>query len=407
MTEIAQLHTPAKNRAHKARPWYVKYFFELFRNAPYGSLTVTTPRGRVHRFEGNEPGVEAEFIVNDWSVVKIALLRGDIGFGEAYIDGLWDSPDIGTLMTYMVQNMDALERVCHGNWFMRQAFNLMNFFRRNSKMGSQRNIRAHYDVGNDFYRLWLDETMTYSAAFFDGDEARDLASAQRAKYQRLLSKIDKVEASILEIGCGWGGFAEEATKAGHAIKGLTLSREQLAFAQQRLSHSAAQANVSLELQDYRDEAGVFDYIVSIEMFEAVGERYWPTYFNAIKQRLKEGGKALIQTITIDHAHFEDYRNRSDFIRHYTFPGGMLPSIPRIEEELAKAGLACREAMAFGQDYARTLREWLARLDARREEILALGYSEEFLRSWRFYIGCCIGAFTAGRTDVVQLEIVHA
>lgn len=389
------------------RPFYVRYFLELFQNAPYGNLTITSPRGRIIRLEGDHPGEEADLTVRDWRFIKRTLMRGDIGFGESYIEEMWDSDDLPALMTYMVQNMDAISVMCHGNWWARQLFRAVNLFRSNSRTGSRKNIRAHYDVGNEFYRLWLDETMTYSAALFEGDQARNLSDAQRRKYGRLLEKIDQPNAHILEIGCGWGGFAEEAAKADHRVKGLTLSKEQLAFARQRIERRQLDDKVKLALQDYRDEQQQYDYIVSIEMFEAVGERYWSTYFDVIRQRLKSKGKALIQTITIDDEHFDAYRKRSDFIRHYTFPGGMLPSLARINDELKRAGLKCREVKAFGQDYALTLTHWLERLDEKRQEILALGYSEEFIRSWRFYLSCCIGAFAAVRTDVVQLEITHA
>ncbi len=387
--------------------WYVMFFFRLFRDAPFGTLRVTTPRGRVHVFKGANPGIDADMKINDWKIVRIALIRGDIGFGEGYIDGLWDTTDLPRLMTYMVENMQSIGAVCHGNLLMRMVFGFINWMRKNSKSGSRKNISAHYDVGNDFYRLWLDKTMTYSSALFGGDAAMSLEDAQRAKYQRLLNQVENADAQILEIGCGWGGFAEQAARADYNVTGLTLSSEQLKFAQARLTDAKLDGKVDLKLQDYRDEKGVFDYIVSIEMFEAVGEKYWPVYFKTIKDRLKTHGKALIQTITIDHTYFDDYRKRSDFIRHYTFPGGLLPSIERIKEEIEVAGLKCREVFAFGKDYAHTLQLWLDRMDARGEEIKALGYSEDFLRSWRFYMGCCIGAFAAGRTDVVQLEIVHA
>jgi cyclopropane-fatty-acyl-phospholipid synthase len=260
---------------------------------------------------------------------------------------------------------------------------------------------AHYDVGNDFYKLWLDPSMTYSAALFQSS-GQPLEEAQRAKYQRILERIGDGVSSLLEIGCGWGGFAEEASKNIRDITCLTISSAQYDYATKRLQNRS-----KVLLQDYRDIRKKFDAIVSIEMFEAVGEKYWATYFKKVAESLRKGGKAIVQTITVRDDVFEDYRTRSDFIRHYVFPGGMLPSIKRFHEEAAKSGLKCVETFTFGQDYANTLREWLARFDAKRDEILALGYSESFIRNWRFYLGFCAAAFAVGRTNVAQIEIVHA
>lgn len=380
-------------------------FVRIFRNAQFGTLHVTTPSGHQHSFPGAHAGPEAWFHIHDWKAIRLSLTRGDIGFGEAYIEDLWSTPDLGTLFHYMVLNFDPLEKVVMGKKWMQFVFRCINYFRRNSREQSKANIRAHYDVGNSFYKLWLDETMTYSSGLYEG-QPRTLAESQHAKYGRILSKLG-TPGEVLEIGCGWGGFAEDAGKAGFNITGLTLSPSQLDFARERMERVGLADRAKLKLVDYRDQQGQFDYIVSIEMFEAVGEQYWPVYFKAVKDRLKQGGKAIIQTITIGDDHFEGYRARSDFIRHYTFPGGLLPSIGKLKEQIAKAGLQCHEIFAFGGDYAITLQEWLDRINTRAEEIKALGYSEEFLRSWRFYIGCCIGAFRAGRTDVVQLEITHA
>jgi len=382
-----------------------KLFVHLFKQAKFGSLHVTTPSGHVHRFTGPNPGPTADFHIHDWKSIRYSLMRGDIGFGEAYIENLWSSNDLGTLFHYMVLNFEPLEKVVNGHRWVQQIFRFVNWMRRNTKRNSKLNIRSHYDVGNDFYKLWLDETMTYSSALYEGQE-RTLAEAQHAKYGRILGKLQGLE-HILEIGCGWGGFAEDAMRAGHRLTGLTLSPSQLEFAQNRMQRCGFEDRAKLKLVDYRDETGSYDAIVSIEMFEAVGEQYWPVYFKAVKERLKQGGRAVIQTITIDDAHFEGYRARSDFIRHYTFPGGLLPSIEKLREQIAAAGLQINEIYAFGLDYAKTLEEWLQRIDAREADILSLGYTEAFLRSWRFYIGCCIGAFRAGRTDVVQLDITHA
>lgn len=335
------------------------------------------------------------------------LERGDIAFGEDYIAGKWETASVEALLTFFLLNFDTFESFAHGNWISRFGLSLYNkFVRRNNKKGSRKNIEAHYDVGNDFYRLWLDKTMTYSSALFS--DTQSLEEAQTAKYQRILERIGGVAGKqLLEIGCGWGGFAEEATKAMSNITSLTISPSQHKYATERLAGNSSQGKAEIRLQDYRDVKGSFDAIVSIEMFEAVGEQYWPIYFKTIAERLKRGGKAVIQTITMRDDCFDEYRKRSDFIRHYVFPGGMLPSLQRFREEAALAGLKCMDAFSFGQDYARTLREWLVRLEERSEEILKLGYSEAFLRNWRFYLGVCAAAFAAERTNVVQVELMHA
>ncbi|HTT97404.1 MAG TPA: cyclopropane-fatty-acyl-phospholipid synthase family protein, partial [Rhizomicrobium sp.] len=304
--------------------------------------------------------------------------------------------------SFFLLNIGELEGFAHGSFFQRQIFALYNnLVRRNSLSGSKRNIEAHYDVGNDFYSLWLDETMTYSSALYD-QPGQSLADAQRRKYGRLLSKLPDRNASVLEVGCGWGGFAEQAVDAGHDVTGLTISPAQHAFATNRLGGKA-----DIRLQDYRKVRGTFDAIVSIEMVEAVGERYWPVYFHTLAERLKDGGKAMLQAIVIRDELFAGYRTRSDFIRHYVFPGGLLPSVARLREEADRAGLKLRESFAFGQDYARTLRDWSGRMRTREPEIRALGYDDKMLRNWHFYLGICAAAFSVGRTDVTHLEFVRA
>lgn len=372
-----------------------------FEKLEVGSLTFTTPEGQTHRYVGHQPGPDATFVLHDWAVIGSLIARGDIGLGETYIEGRWESANVEHLVALFLLNLEHLEHFAHGNWFNRRIFGLYNYIvRRNSRKGSRSNIKAHYDVGNDFYKLWLDETMTYSSALYAGTD--DLASAQRQKYQRILSKLTMPNAEILEIGCGWGGFAEAAAAAKHSLTGITISPSQYGFANQRVAGKA-----DIRLQDYRDTHGAFDMIASIEMFEAVGMRYWRDYFATIRKNLKHGGSAVVQTITVRDEDFDDYRGRSDFIRHYVFPGGMLPSVKTFREYAAKEGLVTREVFAFGQDYARTLREWLVRFDAAREQILGMGYSEGFIRNWRFYLAICAAAFSIGRTDVVQVELRHA
>ncbi|HJW41112.1 MAG TPA: cyclopropane-fatty-acyl-phospholipid synthase family protein [Rhizomicrobium sp.] len=368
-----------------------------------GTLRFTAPDGEVTTFRGVRPGPSADFSVHSWDTFRLAVSRGDIGLGEAYIDGMWDSDDIESLVALFLLNMERLDGFADGNLLQRLGFVVANsLLRRNSLKGSARNIESHYDVGNDFYALWLDPSMTYSSALYDGAK-RSLEQAQRSKYDRILERIAGHGASILEVGCGWGGFAERATDAGNAVTGLTISPAQHTYATGRLRNRSGE----IRLEDYRKVRGSFDAIVSIEMFEAVGEHYWPGYFQTIAERLKRDGRAVIQTITIRDDLFAGYRRRSDFIRHYVFPGGMLPSRARFVEEAERAGLKATNVFSFGQDYARTLREWSARIESARESIIALGYNERFLRNWRFYLAMCAAAFRVERTDVVQIELAHA
>lgn len=380
----------------------VKRTLKTLRNLEYGSLQLTTPKGVVLHLHGKQPGPQAQLILHEWDVVERLLARGDIALGEDYVAAKWESNNIEALITLFLLNFEHFEKFAHGDLFSRLALSFYNrFVRRNSKTGSRKNIQSHYDVGNDFYKLWLDKTMTYSSALYSF-EAQDLEAAQRAKYQRILDRIGSAASSILEIGCGWGGFAEEAAKSISDITCLTISAAQHKHATERLKGRA-----KVRLQDYRDMRGKFDAIVSIEMFEAVGEKYWPAYFNALAQNLKKGGKAIVQTITMRDDCFDAYRKRSDFIRHYVFPGGMLPSLQRFQQEAERAGLKTLDTFTFGQDYATTLREWLSRFDANRSQILKMGYSEAFIRNWRFYLGFCAAAFAVERTNVVQVEFVHA
>ncbi len=365
-----------------------------------GTLHFVAPNGEVTSVQGAHPGPQARFEIHDWDVLRRLMARGDIGLGEEYIAGSWDSDDIEALISLFLLNLDHFEDFSDGNWLNRLGFVIHNaLIRRNSLAGSARNIKAHYDVGNAFYRLWLDRSMTYSSALYEN--AGGLEEAQQNKYARILGKFRKPKSSVLEIGCGWGGFAERASAQDHQVTGLTISPAQHQFAAARLNGAA-----DIRLQDYRCCRGQFDHIVSIEMFEAVGEHYWPQYFACVAQNLKRGGRAVIQTIAIRDELFDGYRSRSDFVRHYVFPGGMLPSLGRFRQEAEKAGLKFVEAFSFGRDYARTLREWSARMQARREEIAALGHDEHFLRNWQFYLGICAAAFQVDRTDVLQVELVN-
>jgi cyclopropane-fatty-acyl-phospholipid synthase len=367
-----------------------------------GTLEFIAPNGEVTLAKGENPGPNARFAIKDWDVLRRIMARGDIGLGEEYIAGSWTTDNVERLVSLFLVNLDHFADFSDGNLFNRLGFVLHNaLVRRNSVAGSSRNIKAHYDVGNDFYSLWLDKSMTYSSALYDGTD--ELYRAQQNKYERILSKFSAPKAEVLEIGCGWGGFAERAGAEGHKVTGLTISPAQHGFASERLKHTPAE----IRLEDYRHCKGQFDNIVSIEMFEAVGEHYWPAYFHTVAQRLKRGGRAIIQTITIKDEYFPGYRTRSDFVRHYVFPGGMLPSLQRFREEAERAGLKFAGAFGFGKDYARTLRDWLTRMQSAEPAIRALGHDEHFLRNWEFYLGICAATFAVARTDVVQVELVNA
>jgi cyclopropane-fatty-acyl-phospholipid synthase len=367
-----------------------------------GTLKLTTPDGKTQVFSGKKPGETVSMELRDWRVISNMIQKGDIGFAEDYRAGHWDTDDLTALATFGLVNRRAFDRLVIGNKFSRAFSMLLYLLRLNSLKGSKKNIHAHYDLGNQFYKLWLDPSMTYSAAIFK-DQNDSLEKAQYNKYDRILDCLSQKSGSLLEVGCGWGGFAERSQSIGdYDFKGITLSQEQHDYARQRLG---SRAHIALE--DYRHQTGKFDNIVSIEMFEAVGERYWPTYFEKIGHLLNKNGKAVIQTITINEQDFPRYRTGGDFIRSYIFPGGMLPSPSRFRAEVHKAGLKCGNEFYFGQDYARTLEQWLCDFDQKRNQVKELGFDDGFIRLWRFYLAACVAGFRAGRTDVMQVELSHA
>lgn len=365
-----------------------------------GRLEVALPGGARRAF-GEPHGAAADLQVRNLNAFSRVLRSGDIGFAEGYLEGDWTTSDLLRLLTLLAENRSALEGPLYGSFLGRLLQRLLHAMRANTRAGSRRNIAAHYDLGNDFYALWLDPTMTYSSALFAGDKRRNLEDAQRAKLRRALERLALGKGGrVLEIGCGWGSFAELAATQGLQVTGLTLSRAQLEYARARLAGRA-----ELVLRDYRDEHGRYDAVVSIEMIEAVGERWWPAYFAKIAEVLPPGGRALVQAIVIDNGLFARYREGSDFIRRYVFPGGMLPSPARLEMQAAGAGLAVADAYRFGADYARTLALWRSRFLEHWPEARALGYDERFRRLWEFYLAYCEAGFTAGSTDVVQYTLV--
>ncbi|MFQ8433255.1 class I SAM-dependent methyltransferase [Amaricoccus sp. W119] len=378
-----------------------------------GRLRVRTPEGHVHDFggpggssgPGGSPGPgagsEAELRIRDWAAVTALRARGDIGFAEAYVAGLWDTPGIEPLVSLALRDEAAMRTYSAPSPLRGMGFRLLDrIVRRNSIAGSGRNVRAHYDLGNEFYGEWLDPGFTYSSALF-AESDTDLARGQARKYDRILDRLGGRER-VLEIGCGWGGFADRAVGRGHAVDAITLSPAQKAYADARLDGRA-----KIELRDYRRTSGRYPAIVSIEMIEAVGERYWPTYFATLRDRLADEGAAVIQAITVADDHFPAYRRSTDYIRHAIFPGGMLLCERAIVSGAARAGLRAAEPFAFGQHYALTCRQWASRLVARSGRLASLGYGEATLRHWRYYLEACAATFAVGRANVVQVELTHA
>lgn len=369
-----------------------------------GTLRLETPEGYELRFgDGGEP--QADLQLKNWSALRRIFQHGDIGLAECYRDGLVKTRDLTSLIRLGIRNQGVLERAIHGNPLLNLGYRLRHLLRRNSRRGSERNIQAHYDLGNDFYQLWLDPSMTYSSACFNARRTDDLLLAQQAKYQRMLDLLGaRPGDSILEIGCGWGGFAEHAARQGMRVHGVTLSHEQLAYARSRIQQADLQELASFELRDYRDLRGKYDHIVSIEMLEAVGDAYWPGYFRQLYALLRPGGRAALQSIVIQESHFERYRRGTDFIQQYIFPGGMLPSPPRIVEQALSQGLEVNRLESFGADYAETLRRWRRRFEANREAVRQLGFDTAFIRLWRFYLAYCEAGFDEGRIDLLQVSL---
>jgi cyclopropane-fatty-acyl-phospholipid synthase len=400
----AHSHTASGSRG--SLPLAARAALVLLERIGHGRLEVALPDGTLRALGGGAP--VARLDVADWGVFGAALRRGDIGFAETYIDGRWSSPELAQLLTVIARNRDAIDTAVYGSLWGQLAYRMRHLLNRNTRRGSRRNIAAHYDLGNDFYALWLDPSMTYSSALFAGNTLRPLAAAQHAKYRRILERLaPRPGDHILEIGCGWGAFAELAARDfGCRVTGLTLSEEQLAYADARMHRAGVADRVDIAFRDYRDERGTYDHVVSVEMYEAVGERYWPTYFRTIGERLKPGGRAVVQAITIADRLFERYRAGTDFIQQYVFPGGMLASPSRFRAEAARAGLRLEGELAFGADYAETLRRWRSAFKIRLPEIRALGYDERFLRTWEFYLAYCEAGFASECTDVHHFELAR-
>lgn len=373
-----------------------------------GRLTLVLPDGAQYTLSspgGDSPA--AVITVRRWRAIRKFLTQGEFGFVESYLDADWDSPDLAAVIELAVRNTESwnsrrLQGVLHRTWHR-----LVHVLHGNTRSGSRRNIAAHYDLGNDFYRRWLDPTMTYSSAFFASPD-QTLPEGQMEKYRRIASLLElKPEHHVLEVGCGWGGFAEFVVKEFSCkVTGLTLSKEQLAFASERVQAAGVADKVDLRLQDYRDVDGTFDRIASIEMFEAVGEAHWPHYFDMVRERLARGGAAALQIITIAEDRFETYRKSADFIQRYIFPGGMLPSIERLRGQFDRARLKFVDATMFGDSYAKTLRQWRDTFLASWQDIAPLGFDERFRRMWEMYLAYCEGGFRGEAINVGQFKLVR-
>ncbi|HPF24109.1 MAG TPA: cyclopropane-fatty-acyl-phospholipid synthase family protein [Hyphomonas sp.] len=375
-------------------------------NTHQGSLTFILPDARALRFENADPGPDAVIEVHDYNFVKRAMAGGDVGFAEAYMDGEWSTPDLTEVLRFFSANFEAAGRLAVGGAVVR-GLNMVRhiFSSRNTREGAKKNIQAHYDLGNDFYSLWLDPSMTYSSAVFENPNM-SLEQGQIAKYRNICDRIDaRPDSRLLEIGCGWGGFAEFAAKhRGANVTCLTISPSQRDYAMARMQREGLNERVEIRLEDYRDHKGSYDGVASIEMFEAVGEAYWPSYFAKIFETLKEGGKAALQIITIDDDLFPRYRKRVDFIQRHIFPGGMLPSEKALKEQFHAAHLRHDGVTYFGQDYARTCREWSKAFNEAWDQIAKLGFDEPFRRMWNFYLSYCEAGFEGGRINVGQFQL---
>ena len=392
---------PIRNAAPAGAPLSARALLRLLERLAVGRLDVQWPDGSMARFGSAEgTALHAAIRLANWKPFAAALRSGDIGFAEGYIAGDWHTPDLVALLRLLVANRDTLEQAVYGHWWGSLLHRMKHLLNRNSRAGSRKNVHAHYDLGNAFYRLWLDETMNYSSAWFDSNAETALPAAQHAKVRRALDASGVQPGQrLLEMGCGWGAVAEAAVGRGARVTGLTLSSEQLEWAQARVP------DADLRLQDYRDlHEEPFDALVSIEMFEAVGRAYWPQFFAAVKRHLKPGGRACIQSITIRDDLFDRYVDGTDFIQQYIFPGGLLPSPSQFRQAAWAAGLDVVDELAFGADYARTLAVWRQRFHAQEAAVRALGFDTRFIRTWEFYLAYCEAAFAGGNTDVIQFTL---
>jgi cyclopropane-fatty-acyl-phospholipid synthase len=397
------VHTTTKGQT--GLPRYFAQVFEMAGGMAIGRMDFVLPDGRIFRAEGAAPGPVAELQVIDTDIFTRLVRDGDLAFSESYMTGGWSTPDLQAFMDLIHAGNDEVYDGFPGMKLVR-AYEMFRFWlHSNTKKQAQKNISAHYDLGNEFYGLWLDDTMTYSSAKFDNGQ-ESLEKAQTAKYASMVDQMGAQPGDhILEIGCGWGGFAEyAAAERGLKVTGLTISREQHAYAVERMARKGLSDRVEIKMQDYRDEQGIYDGIASIEMFEAVGQKYWSTYFNTVRDRLRPGKFATLQIITIQDKRWDVYRKGVDFIQKYIFPGGMLPAPSVLRAEVENAGLSVARSIEFGDSYSQTLRRWHETFNDRWDEVAELGFDDQFRRMWNYYLTSCAAAFKTGICDVTQITV---
>ncbi len=387
-----------------------RYFASVFATAKTintGRVDFVLPDGRTFRANGARPGAVGVVHIHEPDCFARLVREGYLGFCDAYLEGWWSTPDLQGLMDFVHDDNDSLYDGFPGMGLVRAFERLRHWLNRNSRAQARKNISYHYDLGNDFYRLWLDETMTYSSALFETGQ-EDTEKAQIAKYASMVDQMGVGPGDhVLEIGCGWGGFAEyAASERGLRVTGLTISEEQLKYGRERIAQAGLADRVELKLQDYRDERGSYDGIASIEMFEAVGEQYWPVYFDTVRDRLRPGRQATLQVITVPDGRFQAYRKEVDFIQKYIFPGGMLPSSAALRAQAARAGLSIQREISFAQSYDLTLRRWFEAFNEKWDQVAALGFDERFRRMWNFYLTSCASSFMSRNCDVVQITLAR-
>jgi len=389
----------------KDLPRYFARVMGMASSLRFGRIDFVLPDGRRFRAEGPTPGPVAELDIHNPDLFARLIREGDLGFCDAYLDGWWSTPDLQAFMDFIHADNEDIYDGFPGMGLVRRFEQLRFWLQRNSKQQARKNISYHYDLGNDFYGLWLDDTMSYSSAIFT-DPQQSMEAAQTQKYKSMVDEMGVQPGDhVLEIGCGWGGFAEyAAAERGLHVTCLTISEDQFNYAVERIEKAGLSDKVTFKLQDYRDEKGVYDGIASIEMFEAVGEKYWPIYFETVRERLKPGKSATFQIITVAHRRWKVYKRGVDFIQKYIFPGGMLPSPVVLREQIERAGLAVEKSVEFGKSYDITLRRWHETFNAKWDQIAAMGFDERFRRMWNFYLTSCAATFDSGNCDVTQITV---
>tara|TARA_R110002049_G_scaffold23545_7_gene83523 strand:+ start:9411 stop:10634 length:1224 start_codon:yes stop_codon:yes gene_type:complete len=386
-----------------------RYFAQVYAKAQQlqrGRIDFVLADGRVFRAEGAWPGPVAEVHIHNNDLFARLIREGDLGFCDAYLDEWWSTPDLQAFMDLVHAGNEDIYDGFPGQGLVRMFEKFRFWLQRNNRAQARRNISHHYDLGNEFYGLWLDDTMTYSSALFEDGAQLSLEAAQRAKYKSMVDQMGvKPGDHVLEIGCGWGGFAEYAAgERGLRVTALTISQEQFNYAVERIEKAGLSDKVLFKMQDYRDETGSYDGIASIEMFEAVGEQYWPVYFDTLRARLKPGRAATLQIITVQHRRWKVYKRGVDFIQKYIFPGGMLPSPEVLRGQVERAGLIVDRSVEFGKSYDLTLRRWHETFNDKWDQITALGFDERFRRMWNFYLTSCAATFDSGNCDVTQITV---